>query len=155
MLTASELQERHGTLLSQPPYSEVDTPYLLHKGLQERDPAIQVSLKAVTVWWNKYKMPANAVTVASAHELEELDGDSIRHVAMENKTSYKLCRALRDREPPICVTDKLASAWLKKYASHSEVQNIENAGDFEKHYGDRIRSEPLKISQRTVCQRGS
>ena len=61
-----------------------------------------------------HKVPANAVSVASANELEELYGDSIRHVALENKTSYKLCRALRGREPPICVTDKLASAWLKK-----------------------------------------
>ena len=112
-LTAPELQDRYGAVLSQPPYSEVATPYLLRCAPQEREPAVEVSLKAVTVWWNKYKVPANAVSVASANALEELYGDSIRHLALENPTSYKLCGALRRREPPICVTDKIATVWRK------------------------------------------
>ena len=53
----------------------------------------------------------------SAQELEEKYGDVARTLAVEHSTAYKLCGALRKREPPVFVSDGVAKMWLSKYRS--------------------------------------
>ena len=96
---------------------------------------------AVTVWWGKYNIPAGARTASSALELEERYGDGIRHLSVEYRTAFKLCKALREQDPPLCVTDKVATVWLQKYAHRGEVRYVQNAGHLETLFGERIRSE--------------
>ena len=86
-------------------------------------------------------MPEGGEAVACAQDLEERYGDSIRHLALEYPTAFKLCSALRKREPPLCVTDKTARVWLQEHARHCDLQYIENAGHLETLYGERIRSD--------------
>ena len=140
-LTASQLQEQYGDVLASAPFRDCASAYLLQRALASRQPPVEVSLGAVTVWWGSYRVPEGAVTVASAQELEETYGDSIRHVGLEHPTAYKLRKALRQRAPPLCITNKTAEAWLKTYARQCELQSIENAGHLETLYGERIRSD--------------
>ena len=140
-LTAQALEEQYGNVLHAHPLSDCPTPDALRAALCARVPPVEVSLSCLRVWWGKYKLPDGAVTAASAQELESRYGDSIRHLGLEYPTAYKLCKALRQREPPLCVTDAIARVWLSRYARGVEVQNIENAGHLEMLCGDRIRSE--------------
>ena len=41
----------------------------------------------------------------------------------------------------MCVTDKVATVWLQKYAHRGEVRDVQNAGHLETLFGERIRSE--------------
>ena len=82
-LTASELHAQCGELLSQPPFSEASTARVLHGALPSRQPPVEVSVGAVTIWWGKYKSAKGAETVPSAQDLEERYGDSIRHLGVK------------------------------------------------------------------------
>ena len=140
-LTASELQEQYGEVLASAPFRDCPSAYLLQRALASRQPPVEVSLGAVTVWWGHYRVPEGAVTVGSAQELEETYGNSIRHVGLEHPTAYKFCTALRQRAPPLCISNKTAEVWLKTYAWQCELQYIENAGHLETLYGERIRAD--------------
>ena len=72
---------------------------------------------------------------------EERHGDGIRHLSVEYRTAFKLSKALREQDPPLCVTDKVATVWLQKYAHRGEVRFVQNAGHLETLCGDRIRSD--------------
>ena len=89
----------------------------------------------------KYKVPEGAQTVSSALDLEERYGDTIRHLGLEYPTAYKFCRALREMEIPVCISNSTAQVWLQKYARHGEVRSVQNAGHLETLCGDRIRSD--------------
>ncbi len=75
-LTAQQLQEQHGHLLLQPPYSEATSAYFLHRALTAS--GFVVSQAAVRQWWNKYKLAVGQGALRSAQELEDQHGDSIR-----------------------------------------------------------------------------
>ena len=55
------------------------------------------------------------VRITSASDLEERYGHSMAHYAVEHATPFKLCKALRDRDPPICIDDSIAKEWLRTY----------------------------------------
>ena len=55
------------------------------------------------------------VRITSASDLEERYGHSMAHYAVEHPTPFKLCKALRDRDPPICIDDSIAKEWLRTY----------------------------------------
>ena len=140
-LTALDLQEQYGDVLTSAPFRDCASPFLLRGALASRDPPVEVSLGVVTMWWTKYKLPEGAVTVTSAQDLEQRFGDSIRHLALEYPTAFKLCKALRSRVPPLCISDMVARVWLQQHARHGEVQQVENAGHLETLFGERIRSD--------------
>ncbi len=50
-ITSRQLEEQHGELLRQAPYSEAASPYFLHKALTKRTPPIAVSHGTVKEWW--------------------------------------------------------------------------------------------------------
>ena len=89
----------------------------------------------------KYRVPEGAQTVSSARDLEERYGDTIRHLGLEYPTAYKFCRALREMEVPVCISDSIAQVWLQKYARHGDIRYVQNAGHLKAQYGDRIRAE--------------
>ena len=51
-LSASALQEKYGSMLSQSPYTECTSSYFLHKALHNRKPPIDVSVTLVSLLWN-------------------------------------------------------------------------------------------------------
>ena len=120
-LTASELQEQYGEVLASAPFCDCPSAYLLQRKLASRQPPVEASLQCVRTWWSKYRLPEGAVTVPSAQDLEEGYGDAIRHVGLEFPTAFTLCRALRAKEPPLCITNKVAEVWLQKYARQSDA----------------------------------
>ena len=130
-LTGDQLEHQYGEMLRSAPWCDCISAAILHGALTSRDPPVDVSLKAMRVWWGKYNIPAGAETASSALELEERYGDGIRHFALEYPTAFKLGRALREREPPLCITDKVATVWLQKYARRGDVRIILNAGHLE------------------------
>ena len=89
-LTARELQEQYGDVLASAPLCECSSASRLHTALSARQPPVEVSLGAVRIWWDKYKLPEGAETVTSDQDLEDRFGDSIRHLALEYPTSFKL-----------------------------------------------------------------
>ena len=104
-----------------------------------RQPPIVVSSAAVKVWWGKHKVMAGTEGIQSAKRLEELHGDSIRPIALEHNSAYKLCRVLSQRQPPIFVTDGVAKQWLRQFGPSGQLKYIDNAGHLESEYGERIR----------------
>ena len=114
-ITSADLEKQHGAMLRQTPWNQYGSPDLLHRALMARQPPLKVSQQAVRVWYNKYNIPPGAETPSTAQELEERCGDSIRHLALECRTSFRLCKALREKEPPVCITEKVATGWLEKY----------------------------------------
>ena len=127
-LTAKRLQEQHGELL-QEQYADVGSPYLLHRALTGRDPPIRISYAAVRTWFAKYRVNTGDQCAKNAEELDEKYGDILRASAVENSSSYKLCSALRCRDPPLYLADGLAKQWLKKY----HLENVEWQGRGTSH----------------------
>ena len=69
-LTARQLHERYGELLSGPPFSEAQSKVVLHRMLTQHSEPIQVTLQTVQVYLTKYRVAAGAETVTSAEDLE-------------------------------------------------------------------------------------
>ena len=82
-LFAADLERLHGAELSRPPLSEVRSPYLLYKALQER--RIDTTKQAVKTWWGQYRRSPeeSAERVGSVESLESQYGDSIRQRVQE------------------------------------------------------------------------
>ena len=77
----------------------------------------------------------------TAAELQHQYGETLRELAVQHPTAYKLCQVLRKREPPIFVSDGVAKQWFKKFYWEDQLQHVDNAGHLELRYGDRIRAE--------------
>ena len=123
-----------------PPLSETISERYLHNALTAlTNPRISVSESVVRTWWKRYRNADAPQGPGSAKELEELHGDSIRPLAVEHPTAYRLCKALRDRDPPIHVTDGTAKQWLEKYCSAKIY--VDNAGHLESRFGDCMRKD--------------
>ena len=74
---AKDLQSKHGTLLSQEPYSQCTSPYLLHKALHNRTDPIVVSMGIVKQWWTHHRESAGRPDVCTAHDLNEKHRDLV------------------------------------------------------------------------------
>ena len=135
--SALGLQTRYSELLTQAPYVDAQSPYLLHKALST---SIRITAGVVKQWWSLYRVAEGEVRLSSAAELEERYGDTIRHYAVEHPTAFKLCKALRQRSPPICISDSSAKQWLKLYGGQAVIADVNSAGHLEMRYGDRNRA---------------
>ena len=135
--SALELQTKYSELLTQAPYVDAHSPFLLHKVLST---SFRITAGVVKQWWSKYRVSEGEVRLTSAAELEELYGETIRHYALEHPTAFKLCKALRERSPPICISDSGAKQWLRSYGGQAVIANVNSAGHLEMRYGDRIRT---------------
>jgi truncated hemoglobin YjbI len=60
---------------------------------------------------------------------------------VQNPTAYKLCKALRELESPVFVTDATAKTWFKVY--HGDCTSFFSAGKLELSYGEQIRAQHL------------
>ena len=81
-LSTDELQAQHGELLSQSPYTECPSPFLLHKALHQRRPIIHVTVGVAKEWCKKYRVGAQQVGVSSAKELQDNYGDRVAAVVI-------------------------------------------------------------------------
>ena len=61
-------------------------------------------------------------------------------MAKEHSSAFLLCKALRQQNPPIFISDGVAKQWLKKY--YGDVKTIHNAGHLELQFGQCIRDRP-------------
>ena len=71
-------------------------------------------------------------------------------LAQEHKSAYLLCKALRERTPPLFISDSMAKQWLLKYFGQENLTKVHNAGQLETWYGARLRAEMPK-----TCEGGS
>ena len=101
-MTAIQLQYQYGEMLKESPWNSFSSAYVLHKALAGRQPAIKVSYQAVRTWWGEYRLAIDSA-VLTVQQLEDQYGDSIRHLAAEYPTSYKLTKALLTQTPPLCI----------------------------------------------------
>ena len=108
----------------------------MHECLYPREPPIPVTVGTVKQWWLKYRVSEGSIRLTSAAELEQQYGATIKHYVTEYPSAFKLCAALRARDPPICIDDRIAKDWLKM---HSDTVLVHSAGHLEMHCGDRIR----------------
>ena len=85
-LFAADLERLHGAELARPPLSEVRSPYLLYKALQERRPRIDTTKQAVNTWWGQHRRSPDesAERVGSVESLESQYRDSIRQRVQES-----------------------------------------------------------------------
>ncbi len=138
-LSAEQLQAKYGDMLAGPPWGDFKTAYLLHQALQSRRPAVPVSVAAVRTWIGKYRIASGGYSINTAQELQDQYGSCLLPLAREHATAFKLCKALRERSPPLYVADGVAKRWLEKYGPHGALKYIDNAGHVESQYGELIR----------------
>ena len=155
-LTAKLLQDEHGALLQQPPFSACPSAYLLHSALSKRTPPIAVSMATVKTWWLKYKHGEIQFSASSGKELQDKYSEFVTTLAVNNSSAYLLVKALRDRDPAVHISDGVAKQWLNTYFKLSQ---IDNAGHLESRYGDLLQEhmkqdplDPIGVSQWLVGQ---
>ena len=140
-LFAADLERLHGAELARPPLSEARSPYLLYKMLQERRPRIDTTKQAVKTWFGQYRRDVAGERVHSTEELERVYGDCIRdcQLAHAHPTAFLLCKALRNFEPPVLVSDAIARRWLREHGGINIQSQADNAAHLELRWGARIR----------------
>ena len=102
-----------------------------------------IGAKAMIMWFAKFRLPSDAVTVSSAEELHRRYGDILPALATQNPTSYRLMRVLKARTPPLYVSDAVLRQWLLRYF---DAEPVNSAGHLELKYGDRIREHAEAVS---------
>ena len=144
-LTAEELQSRYGEVLSQPPLCACASPRYLFQALTGMSPPVRVTEGTVKQWWKKYKV-STELSCTSAQQLEDEHGASIRHLATEYPTAYKLCKALRERESPLYISDGVAKQWLQRFGGQADLRYVQNAGHLEAQWGQSIRDHVAHVA---------
>lgn len=87
--------------------------------------------------------------------LQEQHGVLVAEVAKERPTYFKLCKALRERDPPLYISDAVARQWLAKYGGQGALHYVLNAGHLESWHGNRVReSKPEDITDGTSMAPG-
>ena len=81
--TAETLELGYGEILRE--YGEL-TFYKLKQKLSARAPPLDVSEGVLKQWILKYRLPADAIEIMGAEDLEKRYGDAIRHLAADNRT---------------------------------------------------------------------
>ena len=84
-------------------------PYWLHQSLRSRAPPVAVSVKVVAEWWRQHRPGGGRFSVSSAQELDEKYGEVARALLDGSITAYVLCKKLSQREPPVYVSDGVAT----------------------------------------------
>ena len=141
-LTAALFQERYGNLVSEH-FAQYTTARTLRVALSERQPPIIVTDGMLKIWFDKFRLPSDAVTVSSAEELHIMYGDILPALAAQNPTVYRLMRVLKARTPPLYVSDAVLRQWLLRYF---DAEPVNSAGHLELKYGDRIREHAEAVS---------
>ena len=136
--TAETLELGYGEILRE--YGEL-TFYKLKQKLSARVPPLDVSEGVLKQWILKYRLPADAIQIMGAEDLEKRYGEAIRHLATSDCTGYKLQAALKKLSPPLYVSDQASRDWLRKYGSTEPIVQINSAGHLEMHIGKRIRED--------------
>ena len=105
-LTAALFQELYGDLVSEH-FAEYTTARTLRVALSQRKPPIIVTDGILKLWFDKYRLPSDAVTVSSAEELHTRYGDVLPALAAQNPTAYRLDKVLKERTPPLHVSEEV------------------------------------------------
>ena len=85
-LTASLFDEKYGKLVSTR-FREYTTPRSLAVALANHKPPIIVTDGMLKIWFAKFRLPSDAVTVSSAEELHRRYGDILPALAAQNPTA--------------------------------------------------------------------
>ena len=83
----------------------------------------------------KYARPVE-YSASTAADFQDKYGDVAGPMATEYNTAYKLTAALRQLDPPICITDGVAKQWLAKVHL---TRRIIVPAKVESEFGERIR----------------
>ena len=93
-LTAALFQELYGDLVTEH-FAQYTTARTLRVALAERKPPIIVTDGMLKLWFDKYRLPSDAVTVSSAEELHRRYGDVLPAIAAHNPTAYRVMKVLK------------------------------------------------------------
>ena len=137
-MTAAEFQAKYGEMVSVQ-YPHCTTARTLKNALAAREYPIIVTDGMLKVWFHSFRVPPGAVVVSSAAELDSKYGDWLPALAAQNPSSYRLSKVLKERDPPVYVTDQVLKHWFSRYF---DADPINAAGHLELKYGDRIREHP-------------
>ena len=135
--SADTLEQKYGSVLREPPYSDAGTPRQLFRMLEQQKPRDKISEGVCKSWFGKY-LVARESSANTAQEFEERYGDRARPLIEEHNSAYKLTKALLALDPPVCISDQVAKTWLSSYQG---LRHFETAGQLESEFGERIRSE--------------
>ena len=72
------------------------------------------SIGILKTWFQKYRLPPDAIRITSAADLEGTYGIEVKQLQREYQTDYKLCRALEQRTPPLYVGAQIMKGWMQK-----------------------------------------
>ena len=114
-LTAALFNERYGNIVSEH-FAQHTTAYTLRIALSQRKPPIIVTDGMLKLWFAKFRLPSDAVTVSSAEELHRRYGDVLPALAAHNPTAYRLMKVLQARTPPLYVSEEVLKQWLRRYS---------------------------------------
>ena len=112
-LTAALFHERYGELVSEH-FAQHTTAYTLRIALSQRKPPIIVTDGMLKLWFAKYRLPSDAVTVDSLEELHSRYGDVLPSLAAQHPTAYRLNKVLKERTPPLYVSEEVLKRWLRR-----------------------------------------
>ena len=108
-------------------------------------------MATVKTWWLKYQHGEIQLSASSGKELQNKYSDIVATLAVNNSSAYLLVRALRDRDPPVHISDGVAKQWLNAYF---KLSHIDNAEHLESRYGELLREhmkqyplDPAGLSQ--------
>ena len=130
-LSAALFHERYGELVSEH-FAQHTTAYTLRIALSQRKPPIIVTDGMLKLWFAKYRLPSDAVTVDSLEELHSRYGDVLPALAAQNPTAYRLDKVLKERTPPLHVSEEVLKRWLRRYF-YWDLFGI-NLGSFWDHF---------------------
>ena len=123
-LTAALFHELYGNLVSEH-FAEYTTARTLRVALSQRKPPIIVTDGMLKIWFAKFRLPSDAVTVSSAEELHRRYGDVLPALAAQNPTAHRLRRVLKARTPPLYVSDAVLKHWLLMYFDAELILQVE------------------------------
>ena len=127
-MTAALFDAQYGELVTVH-FAQYGTAYTLRVALSERQPPIIVTDGMLKVWFAKFRMPSDAVTISSAEELHNRYGDILPTLAAQSPTAYRLTRVLKARTPPLYVSDHIIKKWFLRYF---DAEPINSAGHLKR-----------------------
>ncbi len=143
VLTAEQLDARHGAELAAPPWVQCQSPRQLWTAPKSRKHRLAITEGVLKQWFAKYRPrrvqpEAAEASRWTAKALESSYGSELRALAQTTKTAYLLRKALLERDAPMAVTEGVLKQWLKLYVSSDQVV-VHSAAALELRYGAEIR----------------
>ena len=105
--SADTLEQKYGSVLREPPYSDAGTPRQLFRMLEQQKTRDKISEGVCKSWFGKYRV-ARELFVKTAQEFEERYGDRARPLVEEQNSAYKLTKAILALDPPGLVCSVIA-----------------------------------------------